>query len=116
MMRQSNRPWFEAHMANGIFNRYAARGGVVDRVQYDEGLRAHMLRVYNYMMTGLAVTGLVAFLTASLAMTNRDVAVLLYGSPLRWLVMLAPIGFVFFLSYRINQIEAGTARTLFWVY
>src|SRR5579885_3521843 len=91
------------------------------------GLRAYMLGVYNNMMLGLALTGLVALGAHMLAVTaDPSMAVArighmyltgfgqaLYLTPLRWVVMLAPLGFVFFFSFRINQISASTARTLF---
>ena len=70
-------------MANGLFNRYATPGRAVDQAQYDEGLRQHMLSVYNYMSIGLGLTGVVAFVTAMLAMSNPAVAQVLYGSPRR---------------------------------
>ena len=78
----------------------------------DVGLRAYMLKVYNYMVGGLALTGLAAYLT----LQSPGLYQALYGTSLIWLVMLAPLGFVFFLSYRINSIKASTAQALFWVY
>ncbi len=106
-----------------------ATAGVID-----EGLRAHMLRVYNYMVIGLAMTGLFAIGTfmlttssdpvstsqgviqvgESLFLTNLGVA--LYGSALQWVVMLAPLGLVFFMSFRINKMSVGAAQTTFWVF
>jgi FtsH-binding integral membrane protein len=78
----------------------------------DVGLREYMLRVYNYMATGLALTGLVAFATSQ----SPELMQTIHGTGLRWIVMLGPIGFVFFLSARIHAIKASTAQTLFWVY
>ena len=101
-------------MANGMFNRYATPGRAVDQAQYDEGLRQHMLSVYNYMMVGLGVTGVVAFATAMLAASNPAFAQALYGSPLKWVVMLAPLGFVFFLSAKIQSMS--TAQMTFWAF
>lgn len=80
--------------------------------EFDQGLRAHMLRIYNYMGLGLALTGLVAVLVASVP----ALYVPIFGSPLKWLVMLAPLGFVMFLSFRIEAISGATAQTLFWVF
>jgi uncharacterized protein len=99
-------------MANGPFNRYASAGRAIDRAEYDEGLRAHMTRVLSYMAIGLGVTGIVAFLTAS----SPAMLGLIFGTPLRWVVMLAPLGFVFFLSLRVHAISAARAQTLFWVF
>jgi FtsH-binding integral membrane protein len=106
----------EDHMANGLFNRYATPGRAVDQAQYDEGLRQHMLSVYNYMSIGLGLTGVVAFVTAMLAMSNPAVAQVLYGSPLKWVVMLAPLGFVFFLSAKIHSMSMSTAQLTFWAF
>lgn len=79
---------------------------------FDEGLRAHMLRIYNYMGLGLVLTGVVAMLVASVP----ALYVPIFGSPLKWLVMLAPLGFVMFLSFRIDRISGATAQTLFWAF
>jgi uncharacterized protein len=76
----------------------------------DAGLRFHMLRVYNYMATGVGLTGLVAMLTYQF--TGPE----LLQSPLMWVFMLAPIALVFFISARINKLSAEAARLLFFVY
>ena len=78
----------------------------------DEGLRSHMLRVYNYMTGGLALTGLLAFLTANTPAVYNAI----FGSPLVWVVMLAPLGFVIFLSARIHKMSFGTAQIAFWLF
>src|SRR3712207_4325046 len=77
---------------------------------FDEGLRRHMLRVYNFMGLGLVVTGLVAFFVAS----TPALYVPIFQTPLKWAVMLAPLAFVFFLSFRIHAVSAATAQLLFW--
>jgi FtsH-binding integral membrane protein len=82
------------------------------RADIDEGLRAYMLRVYNYMALGLVVTGLVAYLTA-----NSEAALTaIYTTPLRWVVFLAPLGVVFFMSARINKMSFGAAQATFWIF
>ncbi len=78
----------------------------------DEGLRAHMLRVYNYMTTGLALTGIVAYLTA----TTPAVFNAIFGSGLAIVVMLAPLAMVFFLSFRVHKMSFGAAQTTFWIF
>src|SRR5260370_28851469 len=70
-----------------------------------------MLRIYNYMASGLALTGIVAYVFAQSGM-YASVA----QTPLIWLVMLAPLGLVMWLSYGINRMPASTAQALFWVY
>jgi FtsH-binding integral membrane protein len=82
----------------------------------DEGLRAYMLRVYNLMAVALGVTGVVAYFTASLAMSNPAVAQLLYGSPLRWVIMLAPLAFIFLFSFRIDRMSVSSAQLTFWAF
>jgi len=121
-----------------IDNRYAQRGfGARTDVAVDEGLRAYMLRVYNYMAAGIALTGLVAYVLFTYAVTSdpalaassggRIMALhrgmyltqfgqLIYVSPLKWVIMLAPLGFVFFLSWRIYKMSVGAAQLAFWVF
>jgi uncharacterized protein len=106
----------------------AARYGTTvarDRVAVDEGLRAYMLRVYNYMTLGLAITGAVALGTFLMAVTVdpvtgarslTQIGQLLYASPLKWVVIFAPLALVFFLSFRIDRLSVGTAQALFWFY
>jgi uncharacterized protein len=77
----------------------------------DAGLRAHMQRIYGYMAGGLALTGLVAYLAAASGFYQSIAA-----TPLIWLVMLAPLGFVLVLSFGIQRMAAGTAMLLFWLY
>jgi uncharacterized protein len=77
----------------------------------DAGLRAYMLRIYNYMAGGLAVTGIVAYLA-----TATGVYQSIAGTPLIWLVILAPLAFVLILSFGIERMSAGTASLLFWTY
>jgi len=87
-------------------------GGTAQQATIDEGLRAHMLRVYNYMSIGLVVTGFVALLTASSPTAMETI----YGTPLRWLVMLAPLGFVMFLSFGLHRMSFLTAQAVFWAF
>ena len=80
--------------------------------QYDEGLRKYMLGVYNYMTVAMGITGLVAYLTSNSPALLQTI----YGTPLQWVVMLAPIGFVLFLSMRVNKMAASTAQITFWIF
>src|SRR5690349_5077043 len=100
------------------FNRNpAARGFGADRaVAVDAGLRAYMLRVYNYMAVGVAITGVVAWAIFNAAVVQNDGGTItgltplgqaLFGSPLMWLIVLAPLAMVFFLSFRIGRMQAG---------
>lgn len=83
-----------------------------DRVLFDEGLRQHMLRVYNYMGLGLVMTGLVAFIVG----TTPALYVPIFSTPLKWVVMLAPLAFVFIFSFRMESMSASGAQTLFWAF
>ena len=96
-----------------------------DQAAIDEGLRAYMLKVYNYMTTGLLVTGLVAYFFGKASIITNDmgqiigltsVGNLLFNSPLQWVVMLAPLGFVFYLSAKINKMSVSSAQTTFWIF
>src|ERR1700743_992578 len=79
-------------------------------VTFDAALRAHMVRVYNHMTAGLVVTGLVALFTASSpAMLHA-----IFGSPLRILVMLAPLAFVLVMSFGINRLSLGALVGTFY--
>lgn len=107
-------------------NYATLRGVGTDRaVAYDMGLRAHMIRVYNYMAGGVALTGVVAWLAFQMAIVTdaagRITGLTPFGqtmflSPLRWVVILAPLGLVFLIGFRINQLQASTARALFFAY
>ena len=106
-------------------NRYsAARVGARTDIAVDEGLRAYMLRVYNYMAGGVFLTGIVAYLASQAAMTRgptgarqlTEFGQLIYVSPLKWVIMLAPLAFVFFLSFRIYKMSVPAAQIAFWAF
>ena len=80
--------------------------------QVDVGLRNYMLRVYNYMATGLGLTGLTAYFVA----ITPSLFNAIYGTPLYWVVALAPLGFVFYLSARLHKISFSKAQTMFWLF
>lgn len=76
---------------------------------YDAGLRKHMLAIYNYMASGVLLSGIVALLFAS-----SGVAAQVLTTPLKWVIMLAPLGFVFGMSLGANRMATSTLRALFW--
>ncbi|MCH8038683.1 MAG: Bax inhibitor-1/YccA family protein, partial [Proteobacteria bacterium] len=78
----------------------------------DVGLRTYMLRVYNYMCVALALSGAVAFYVS----TSPTLQQAIFGTPLMWVVFLAPLGLVFFLSARIHKMSATAAQTTFWIF
>ena len=103
------------------FNRGVISGRAGTAAQIDEGLRAHMLRVYNYMVTGLALTGAVAFLVASTPALLSVFYVVtpqgfLSATPLGWVAMLSPLAFVLVLSFGIQRMKASTGQLLFWLF
>jgi len=78
----------------------------------DQGLRAHMLKVYNFMAGGLALTGIISYLVAQ----SPEMVHAIFGTPLQWVVMLAPLGLVLWLSFGIRNMSAQTAQIVFWGY
>ena len=106
------------------FDNRLLRGATTVGDRVDAGLRAHMLRVYNYMVGALALTGAVAYVVANspvlLNMLYKSVlttgGVALQPTILGWAVMLAPIALVFFLSFRVMQMSQAAAQATFWVY
>ena len=91
-------------------NRFAARTAI-PQVGIDQGLRSYMLRVYNYMGGALAVTGLVAWFSQGLVLQLAQ-----QHSPLMYLLIFAPLGFVLALSFGIQRMSLGAAQATFWGY
>ena len=83
----------------------------VPRAARDAGLRSYMLSVYNYMASGVLLTGIVAMLFANSGMAEQVMA-----TPLKWLIILAPLGFVMAMSFGLNRMSTGTLQTLFWAF
>jgi hypothetical protein len=105
--------------------------GGVRTAEIDEGLRAHMNKVYGTMSVGMLITALAAWAISGLASTTdpsqavaqlangkmlTNLGALIYGSPLKWVIMFAPLAFVFGLSAMINRMSAATAQTVFYVF
>jgi len=99
-------------MADNRFLNTAA----AEATKVDVGLRSYMLGVYNHMTTALLMTGFFAYAMKFAVMNVAGVGQLVYGTPLKWVVMLAPLGLVFYLSARIQSMSASKARNLFYVY
>ena len=113
-------------------NRYAQSGTAARAgAAVDEGLRAYMLGVYNYMAAGVALTGIVAYFVSSLATTTdpslavaqlangvmlTQLGSTLYSSPLRWVVMLAPLGVVLFMWFRAQKLGVDATQISFWLF
>src|SRR5690349_1784592 len=78
----------------------------------DQGLRSYLSRVYMFMAFGLLLTGGVSYAVAN----SPEMMQLIFGTPLKWLVIFAPLGLVFLISFRINTLKYTTAQALFWIY
>jgi FtsH-binding integral membrane protein len=119
---------------NAAAAQYGAPLTRAEAAVVDEGLRAYMLRIYNYMVLGLAITGFAALGIYMLSVTTdptlayqgarplargmylTQIGYYLFASPLKWAVILAPLALVFFLSFRIQNMRPATAQITFWIY
>jgi FtsH-binding integral membrane protein len=99
--------------------------GTAQQVAIDEGLRAYMLRVYNYMASGLALTSIVALVIAQMAVVTGEggqivgltqLGQTLFASGFKWVVMLAPLAFVMFLSFGLHRMSFMAAQGIFWAF
>tara|TARA_Y100001970_G_scaffold292709_1_gene435350 strand:- start:210 stop:962 length:753 start_codon:yes stop_codon:yes gene_type:complete len=100
------------------------RSSVVDHV-IDQGLRSYMLKVYNYMASGVFLTGIVALILFKLSVVSgpngeimglTNIGNAIYNSALMWVLMLAPLGIVFYMSFGIAKMSASKAQSVFWVF
>ena len=91
----------------------------------DQGLRAYMLKVYNYMASGVLLTGFIALLFFKLSVVTGDTGEIIgltsfgstiYTSGLKWVLMLAPLGVVFYMSFNIAKMNVAKAQTTFWIF
>ena len=88
--------------------------GTVGTDTFDAGLRRHMLSIYNYMLSAILLTGVVALLFSWGGMESPAATVLLAGGPLAWVIMLAPLGFVFAMSFGASRMSPVTLQAMFW--
>ena len=125
---------FDRNVGAASYDRPLSRA---EAAVIDQGLRAYMLQIYNYMALGLAITGLAALGIYMLAITGDPAAAArattgpirvaggmyltqfgytLFVSPVKWVVILAPLGMVFLLSYAIERMRTTTAHAMFWIF
>ncbi len=108
-------------------NGYARFGSTVARAdarEIDQGLRRYMLSIYNFMAIGVAVTGVVALIVFNMAVTTGPTGAMaltsfgqtMFVSPLKYVVMFAPLALVFLLGFRIDRMEPTTAQGVFFLY
>ena len=86
-------------------------GAAIGKAGYDQGLRRHMLSIYNYMASGVLLSGIVALLFATSGLAEA-----VFGTPLRWVVALAPLAIVMVMSFGANRISTVTMQGLFWAF
>jgi FtsH-binding integral membrane protein len=98
-------------MSDNQSNQQAVNRAAAETPAIDEGLRIYMTKVYNYMGLGLLATALAAYIGAA-----SGVYVALAQTPLIWVVVLAPLGMVLFLSARLHKLKSSTAKNMFWLY
>ena len=106
-------------MANENFNAFNRAGTIADQATFDVGLRAHMIRVYNYMASGLALSGIVAFglfsspqLASVFFQVSGGYVVGLTG--LGWVATLAPLGLLLLVSFRAATMSVGAIQAVYW--
>ena len=105
---------FDPRTTTGGFDPAVSVG--VPRAARDAGLRSYMLKVYNYMASGVLLTGVVALLFAPYA---RDVLINASGtgmSGMGWLITLSPLAIVFAMSFGVNRMQTSTLQLLFWAF
>ena len=109
------------------FNRQNIRSKVASTEAHviDEGLRAYMLKVYNYMASGIFLTGAISLLLFKLSVVMAsdgsitgltEIGNVLYNSALMWIVMLAPLGVVVYMSFGIRKMSVAKAQMVFWIF
>ena len=101
--------WNDPQPTRSPFGEARINGDVLSAANRDEGLRKYMLSIYNYMASGVLLSGVIALLFARSGMAE---AVL--GTPLRWVIALAPLGFVMALSFGLHKMQTATLNLLFW--
>jgi len=93
-------------------SRYLFTQSSANAASVDQGLRAYFLKIYNYMTIGLGLTGVIAYFTAQ----SPELIRLIFTTPLQWVVLLAPLGVVIYLSSQVDKIAPKTAQLVFFAY
>ncbi|ALE17142.1 hypothetical protein AMC99_01854 [Altererythrobacter epoxidivorans] len=101
--------WNEQQRSRPGFGTVPRTGDLASGVTFDEGLRKHMLSIYNYMTSGVLLTGIVALLTA-----RSGLALSFASGPLMWIVALSPLAIVFAMSFGANKFSKTTLQAMFW--
>jgi FtsH-binding integral membrane protein len=111
-------------MANPNFGTFNRPGAIADQASFDVGLRAHMVRVYNYMASGLALSGIVAFalfnfeglqnIFFQMGRTPGGAIIPVGLNILGWVAILAPLGLLLLTSFRAAQMSVGAVQAVYW--
>ena len=101
--------WNEQERTRQSFGSVPRAGGDVAGVTFDEGLRSYMLSIYNYMGSAVLLTGIVAIVAAFSGFTAS-----VLGTPLQWVIALAPLAFILAISFGLNKMSLGTLQVVFW--
>ena len=102
----------QGHMGGQAFGNAAQ----TQAKEFDAGLRAYMLKVYNYMASGVALTGIVAMVFGQMLMNSPELQQAVFGTGLIWVIKLAPLAFMLVLSFGVNKMSAGTLQMVFWAF
>ncbi|WP_295443428.1 Bax inhibitor-1/YccA family protein [Sphingorhabdus sp. EL138] len=97
----------------GTQSSLAGVGSRAGDVAFDAGLRSHMLKVYNYMASGVLLTGIVAMLFASSAFGQN---LMINGGALRWVVILSPLALILVMNFGLNKLSTGALQACFWAF
>ena len=101
--------WNDPQPPRTGFGASPSLSGGATRATYDQGLRSYMLSIYNYMASGVLLSGVIA-----LAFATSGAAEAVFATPLRWIIALAPLGFVMAMSFGVNRMRTSTLQALFW--
>ncbi|WP_295489541.1 Bax inhibitor-1/YccA family protein [Sphingorhabdus sp. EL138] len=97
----------------GTQSSLAGVGSRAGDVAFDAGLRSHMLKVYNYMASGVLLTGIVAMLFASSAFGQN---LMINGGALRWVIILSPLALILVMNFGLNKLSTGALQACFWAF
>jgi len=98
------------------YNTAYRAGTATQTAEFDAGLRSYMLKVYNYMASGVLLTGIVAMVFANMLRADPELVQTVYGSPLRWVLALAPFAFIMVMSFGINKLSSAALQGIFWAF
>ncbi|MBV1901808.1 MAG: Bax inhibitor-1/YccA family protein, partial [Kordiimonadaceae bacterium] len=94
------------------YNTTYRAGSATQTAEYDEGLRAYMLKVYNYMASGVLLTGIVALMASQ----SQGLMQAIFSGPQAYIVMFAPLAFVMVMSFGVHKMKSSTLQMIFWAY